>query len=167
MNKNSGLAIVLVIILGLGLWWFVDHTKPSDSLTPTATISVSVSPTASAKASPTSTPVQPNITITSPKSNATVSSPIVVTGKARVFENQFTVQMKDSSGKVVFQKEGVMTDAKEAGVFGNYSVSIPAPVNDGVNFTITAFSLSAKGDGSYEGYASVAVKLNAVVAPLP
>jgi hypothetical protein len=153
MNKNLGISIALVVVLGLGLWWFVGHSNPEDSVTPTATASVSASPT-----SPNPTATQPAITITSPTANQVVDSLITVTGKARIFENQFTVQLKDSAGKVIYQAH-VMTDAKDAGLFGNYSVKIPVPAGLGSNFKIEALSLSPKGDGSFEGYASVPVKL--------
>ncbi len=150
MNKNLILSILVVILLGLGLWWFISITKSGDELTPTASVTVSASPT----------PVQ-NITITSPKANQSVDSPITVSGQARVFENQFTVQIKDMAGKVVATAH-VFSDAKEMGLFGNYSVKIPIPVGAGSDLKIEAFSYAPKGDGSFEGYASVPIKLNSV-----
>lgn len=151
MNKNFIFSIIIVVLLGLGLWWFISMTTPDDSLSPipAASISSSISP------SPTA---QPNITISSPIANQLVDSPILVTGTARVFENQFTVQIKDSSGKIVASAH-VFSDAKDAGQFGNYSVKIPIPVGTGTNFKIEALSYAPKGDGSFEGYASVSVKL--------
>ncbi len=84
---------------------------------------------------------------------------ITVTGRARVFENSFTVQIKDSTGKIISIQEAVMTDAKDSGVFGNYSVKIPVPVGATSTLRVESLSYSAKGDGSFEGYAFVQVKL--------
>lgn len=149
MNKNLVLSIIVVILSGLGLWWFISISNiPSgDELIPTPSVVVSVSPIPSQ-----------NITITSPKANQSVDSPVTVTGQARVFENQFTVQVKDSADKVVASAH-VFTDAKDAGQFGNYSVKISIPSGSGSDFKIEAFSYAPKGDGSFEGYASVSVKL--------
>ena len=158
MNKNYTVALIIVILLGLGLWWFMSHTKTSDTVTPTATVTASSSPNSSASPSPTSTAAQPAITITSPKANEAVDPVITVTGRARVFENQFTVQALIITCMVVYQAH-VMTDAKTSGVYGNYAVKIPISAGNGSTFKIQAFSLSAKGDGSYEGFASVSVKL--------
>ncbi len=162
MNKNLFLSVIVVILLGLGLWWFISHITPNDALTPSGSASptVSMSPTGSPNSSisPSPTAKVPAITIASPKAGAVVDSPVTVTGKARVFENQFTVQLKNSSGKVVYTAH-VMTDAKDAGLFGNYSVKVPVPAGMGSNFTIEALNLSAKGDGSLEGYAAVPIKL--------
>lgn len=157
MNKNLILSIVVVILLGLGLWWFVSNTAPRGlgELTPTTTVTVSVSPTPTA----TNTPASPNITITSPKASAVVDSPILVTGRARIFENQFTVQVKNNAGTVVATAH-VFTDAKDAGQFGNYSVKVPIPAGLATStMTVEALSYSPKGDGSFEGYASVPVTL--------
>jgi hypothetical protein len=87
-----------------------------------------------------------------------VDVPVTLTGRARVFENQFTVRVKDSAGAVLYQTSA-MTDAKDAGLYGNYSVKLPIPVSGDSNLKIEAYALSPKGDGTYEGYASVAVKL--------
>jgi len=151
MNKNLVLSIIVVVLLGLGLWWFISNTTLQNEPTLTPSISASTSPT----------PVQ-NITITSPQANQQVDSPITVTGQARVFENQFTVQVKDSAGKIVASAH-VFTDAKEAGQFGNYSVKIPIPAGMATTtMKVESLSYSAKGDGSFEGYASVTVKLNSI-----
>lgn len=163
MNKNLILSIIVVILLGLGLWWFVARTTPGDGISQTPTVSASGSPSASpiSSGTPVSASVTPkvqNITITSPKANEVVEAVFTVTGKARVFENQFTVQLKTAKGEVVFRHH-TFTDSKQSGVFGNWSVKIPVPAGVGSQFTVEAFSLSAKGDGTYEGFASVPVRL--------
>ncbi len=157
MNKNLIYSIIIVALLGLGLWWFISNTTPKDALAPT--ISTSVSPSASPTPVATKTPAAPKITMTSPQANALVDSPILVTGRANVFENQFTVQVKDSAGQVVATAH-VFTDAKDAGQYGNYSVKIPIPAGLATSIMkVEALSYSAKGDGSFEGYASAPVKL--------
>jgi cytoskeletal protein RodZ len=150
MNKNSILSVGIVVLLALGLWWFVARTTPQDALTPTR---LPASPTVTV----TKTPTQA-ITISSPKQSEVVASPIIVTGQARVFENQFTVQAKDSTGKIIATAH-VFTDATDAGLYGNYRASLSIPVGTIGNIKIEALSYSAKGDGSFEGYASVTVKL--------
>lgn len=155
--KNITLSIIVVVLLGLGLWWITTQTTPQDATSPSPTISVSESPSPSS--STLITPATPNITITSPKANESVDSPVTITGKARVFENQFTVQVKNSTGQIVYKQTGVMSDAKNSGLFGNYSVKVPIPAEQGANFKVEVFNLSPKGDGKYEGYASVMIKL--------
>ena len=155
MNKNLIYSIIVVVLLGLGLWWIVSRTTPQDALSPTS----SPVATASAIPTPSSTPVVLPITITSPKANAVVDSPILVTGTARVFENQFMVQVKDSNGKVVAQVPA-MTDAKDVGLFGNYQVRVQIPPNSATqHMTVEALAYSPKGDGSLVGDANVPVTL--------
>ena len=153
----AGIAVVIAVLVA---GWFLFRSPqsavaPGESVSPSPTASVS----ASTSPSPTSTPTSSNITITSPLANAMVDSPILVTGQARVFENQFLVQIKNSSGTVVASAH-VMTDAKDAGQFGNYSVKIPIPAGAATDtMKVEAVSYAAKGDGSLEAYTSVPVKL--------
>jgi len=155
--------LVAILVVIVGVWWLTSYpanapseTSPTVSASPTAMLSPSATPR------PTAT-VQPNITITSPKNNAIVESPVTVTGKARVFENQFTVAITDMNGKIIIQKEAVMSDAKDSGQFGNYSVTFDIPAGTPGTFKIISYSLSPKGDGSYEGYAEVTVKLKGLI----
>ncbi len=138
MNKTF-ISIATVLIILFGVLWF--------SKKPAIVPAESVSPTPAA-----------NITIISPTTNELVDSPILVTGKAKVFENQLTVQVKDSRGTVIAIAH-IFTDAKDAGQFGNYSVKIPVPVGATKNLKVEALSYSPKGDGSFEGYAAVPVEL--------
>jgi hypothetical protein len=153
MNAKIFIWTVIILVLLIGGWWLLKSspvTAPINS--PSPTFSVTVTPTA------TPTPSTPNITITSPKNGETVDSPILVTGRARIFENQFTVQVKNSSGHI-FATAHVFTDAKDSGQFGNYNVRIPLPVGSDKDLKVEALAYSAKGDGSFEGYASVPVHL--------
>jgi len=136
----------------VGAWWLMGRSANAPVVTPSPTIAVSASPT------PSPTTAQPVITITSPTVNASVDSPILVTGSARVFENQFTVQLRDSAGKVIYHAM-VMTDAKDIGLLSNYKVYLPIPANATPNLKVEAFALSPKGDGTYSAYASAKVTL--------
>lgn len=134
------LAILVVVV---GIWWLM--SRPANA----PVVTVTPSPTNVA---------EQNITITSPANNAVVTSPILVTGKARVFENQFIVEATDMQGRVIVKNQ-VMSDAKDAGLFGKYTTQLVMPDNSPADFKIVAYSFSPKGDGSYEGYAEVKVHL--------
>lgn len=157
MNKTL-LTVIGVIIAGAAILWLGSSAWPNGKTNVSPTPSVSASPSASVSPSASTTPAQPNITISSPKTGSSVDVPVLVTGRARVFENQFTVQAMDSKGKAVFVAH-VMTDAKDAGLFGNWSIYVPLPAGDGTDFKVEAVSPSPKGDGSLEGYAETDVKL--------
>jgi hypothetical protein len=100
-----------------------------------------------------------NITITSPKAGEIVSLPFIIKGQARVFENQFNIRIKDSADFPLYE-EMIMSDAPDAGIFGNYEKEIKylqsAPKDE--NLTIEVFDYSAK-DGSEQDMVSIPVKL--------
>ena len=143
------------MLLGLGLWWFISMTTPQDSLTPTPI--TSVSPRFSSSPLP-AISGQGSIILSSPKDGDSVDSPILVTGQARAFENQFMVQLQDENGEVVYQT-GVMSDGGGNGQWGNFTLYIPVPAGKGQNFKVEALEYSAKGDGTLGGYGSADVKL--------
>ncbi|MBX4211395.1 MAG: GerMN domain-containing protein [Candidatus Yanofskybacteria bacterium] len=157
--KKLLVALVLVL-LGAGIVLALDKAgvmpqnsptpTPSNSISPTPTVSVSVTPT------PSVSPVA-NITVTSPKSGATVGNPITVTGKARVFENTFAYGLRDTSGRKLYENNA-MTDARDSSQFGNYTVKIPVPVNAPINVVVEVWEYSAK-DGSVINLVRVPVKL--------
>jgi hypothetical protein len=155
MNKNTIISVIVVVVLAGGVWLFASRTTHQDAMTPT----VSGTPVVSVSVTPSPTVATSSVTIISPKYNDVVDSPVIVTGKARVFENQFTVRLKDSTGKIVYQRDAVMSDAKDSNMWGTYSIKIPFPVGLGSNFKIEAVDYSAKGGGAMAGYASVPVKL--------
>lgn len=162
MKKTLLYIIIALVVIG-GVWWLMGHEAkaPSEtSPTPTVSVSPSTSPTASPR--PTAT-AQANITITSPKAGAVVSSPLTVTGKARIFENQFSAAITTMDGHVIVKKESIMSDAKDSGQFGNYSVTFDIPSDAPSDIKVVVFALSPKGDGSYEGYAEVAVHLKGIL----
>ncbi len=159
--KKILLYIVVALVVVAGVWWLTSR----DVSAPDVTASPSVSPSSTGSPSTSVTivtaspkPVAANITMTSPKNGDSVESPLLVTGKARVFENQFMIQIKDATDKVIY-RTSVMTDAKDTGQFGNYKVYVPIPTNATGKIKVEALSYSAKGDGSLEGYASAAVTM--------
>ncbi len=144
------IAIIAVIVAMAAGWLVWSKYQPRSAGTPpSSTAALTRSPSPSS---------QPNITITSPVENQSVDPVITVTGKARVFENQFTVQARDANGTIVASVHA-MTDAQDSGQFGNYSIRLPIPLGATMNLKIEALAESAKGDGSFEGYASVDVRL--------
>ncbi len=159
MNKNIILPVLGVIVLGVAFWWALSRQVPQTTPTPTASSTVSVSPTPKPTGSPLpSITGQGSIILTSPKTGDVVDSPILVTGKARAFENQFMVQLQDVNGNVVYQTS-VMSDAKDTGQWGNYKVYIPIPAGLGKYFKVEALEYSAKGDGTLGGYGSADIEL--------
>jgi hypothetical protein len=98
-----------------------------------------------------------NITVSSPVSGATVTNPITVTGTARVFENQFIYALRDKDGNLLYENYA-MSDAKDAGLFGNYTVKIPIPMTAPSEFIVEVFDRSAM-DGSVIDLVRVPVKL--------
>lgn len=138
--------IVLVGVLVLFILTKQPAVAPESTTTPDASVSPSASPVKEA-----------NITITSPKEGDEVSGIITVTGKARVFENTFAYALKDVDNKKIYENFG-MTDAKDAGIFGNYSVKIPVPLTASNTLFIEVFEYSAK-DGSVINLVRVPVKL--------
>jgi len=84
-----------------------------------------------------------NMIISAPASNATISSPVVVSGKAIAFENTLQVRIVDGNGNVI-KEVTTKTDAPGMGAFGNYSVSISFPTPSTPTGTIEAFEYSAR-----------------------
>ena len=159
MNIKLILTGVAVIVIVVGAGWFLNTPAhaPTNTTTPTASL------TASPSLTPNASPVPPitgqgSIILTSPKDGDSVDSPILVTGQARAFENQFMVQLQDGMGKVIYQT-GVMSDGGGNGEWGNFSLYIPIPAGTGQNFKVEALEYSAKGDGTLGGYGSADVKL--------
>ncbi len=153
MKKAFFWLLTAAIVLGL-IWWF---WRP---LTPVVAPTASNEPSPSASVSPSpSVTAGPAITMTTPKIGDTVDSPIFVTGRARVFENQLTVQVKDNTGHVV-ASEHVFTDAKDAGQYGTYTTHIVLPPGTATaTMTVEALAESPKGDGSLQGDATAKVTL--------
>lgn len=87
-----------------------------------------------------------NIKVTAPKINDLVTYPFVITGEARVFENQLNYQILDSTGKTI-KNGNIMANSKEPGEFGPFEVKILSLVTKENVGTVEIFDYSAK-DGS-------------------
>lgn len=98
-----------------------------------------------------------NVTVESPRPNDKVTNPIIVKGQARVFENTFSYALKDTNGNKLYENFA-MTDAPDAGIFGNYTVKIPVPATAPKNLVVEVFEYSAK-DGSVINLVRVPVTL--------
>src|SRR5258706_3389308 len=150
MKKLIYFLIVILLAVGAFIFFKEKANAPQDM--------VSESPTESATPTPSPTSDgKPNITVTSPKSGDTVTNPITVTGTSRVFSNQFAYILRDSAGKKLVEGN-TMSDAKDSGQFGNYTVKIAVPVGATKDLTVEVFEYSAK-DGAVVNLVSVPVKM--------
>ncbi|MDQ1300903.1 MAG: hypothetical protein QG637_824 [Chloroflexota bacterium] len=97
------------------------------------------------------------VQITEPATNASLKDAVVVKGRARAFENQLTVQVRDAGGAVLGQAQAVFR--AEPGQIGDWEVRVdfddPATARPG---QIYAFIASPK-DGGIAADATVAVRL--------
>lgn len=149
MDMRKFLIAFPVVLIGV-LLLFIFTKKPA--VAPETTMSPTVSASASA------TPTQElNVVITSPEAGDTVSNPITVKGKARVFENTFAYVLRDANNKKLYENFA-MTDARDAGQFGDFTVKIPVPTGATTDLFVEAFEYSAK-DGSVINLSRVPVKL--------
>jgi len=158
----GGIIIFLIVVVMLGIRFFsgednwicqngewIKHGNPS---TEKPTIGCDKSVTIQNNEQPAE---EPNIVIFDPKENAKISSPLDITGKARVFENVVSLRLKDKTEKILFQ--GV-TDAKspDVGQFGLFQEEITYETNQSEG-TLEVFESSAK-DGSEINKVEIPVK---------
>ncbi len=106
------LAVVVVIFIATAGFFYLSKTSQPSIGTPTPTPKVIISPTTLPSPSPTKEATTSSslrdtesglfgIEVTSPKREATISSPLTVSGRANVFEGHVNIRVKDSTGKVV------------------------------------------------------------------
>ncbi len=97
------------------------------------------------------------IKINSPPANATVTSPLTVTGTARVFEATFQVLIKDGTGRTLAKKTVTASNgAPEVGSFET-TLSFQSPSSP-ISGIVEAFSSSAK-DGTPQNIIAVPVMI--------
>jgi hypothetical protein len=97
----------------------------------------------------------PDITVTSPTSGATITSPVTVTGQARTFESTVQVSLFDADGDEIASTFGT-ANAPDVGQHGPYSISL-------------TFSVSADADAClwvYEDSAATGDPINVVQVPV-
>ena len=117
-------------------------------------------PTPSATASPKPSPVvsaKGFITLTSPTVNATLQSPVIITGDASVFEAALQWRITDTGGRVI--AEGITTASQGAPGRGTYTVTVPYTlrISEIVAF-VEVYSRSPK-DGNIDDLVRIPVTL--------
>lgn len=130
--------------------------------TPTPTTQRTPTPTSSMPtpaASPTSLPSDsgPDITVTSPAPQQRITSPLRISGMARVFEGAVEAAIKDASGKTL--GVGFASASRGAPEWGSYEmrVSFTQPASEAPG-KVEVFNRSAR-DGSIEVLVAVPVVL--------
>lgn len=98
---------------------------------------------------------EPPIVLYAPAPHDSVSGSVTVSGTARVFENQFLIQLADASGKILAQ-ESAYAHAPDVGQYGDFSLTIAIPSSATGTLLLKAFDLSAK-DGSPLGLLEVPI----------
>ncbi len=98
-----------------------------------------------------------NIIVWAPYPQQEVNKKITIVGEARVFESQFTIQLKNEAGKVIAQKT-ITTVNGDVGQFNLFKGVLNFTVTQKTNATLEAFDYSAK-DGSIQDLVSIPVVL--------
>lgn len=96
-----------------------------------------------------------NIVVTKPNKNDSVGIPLIIEGKARVFESTFSYRIKDSKGNIIYESHA-MSNAPDAGLFGNFRLTVVYPKPQTATGFVEVFEYSAK-DGS---------EINKVIVPV-
>lgn len=100
--------------------------------------------------------VNENIRVTSPKPNDTLTSPFVVVGEARVFENVVNVRVTNAKGEA-FINETAYAKAPEAGQFGPFSINLSYKFKNTKEGFVEVYHASPK-DGSEQDLIRIPVK---------
>jgi len=84
-----------------------------------------------------------------------VGDKLTISGLARAFENTITVEVLSEGGESLYKK-GILTDATDVGLFGNYSVDVDSSDFALGTLTVKVYIPSAK-DGSDKSVVEVEV----------
>lgn len=159
MSKTLIIMLVIVTCAIVTVWLFgkywPHHSIKGDLISSTST------PSATSQVIPTWTPKPggKNIVITSPKVGEKVGSPLVVKGKARVFENRFVYILRGQNKSELYKDSGV-TSALDVDQYGDFEFKIPVPTQvGGEKVTLEVFDYSPK-DGVVENLVSVPLQIN-------
>lgn len=92
---------------------------------------------------------QPNILIYSPTSGTKISNYFIVKGYARVFENTFSIRLKDAVTNALYFEKSFMTKTGGLGQYGeiNHAISLgetATDINDKASLILEVFEYSAK-----------------------
>jgi germination protein M len=99
--------------------------------------------------------LSPAVLVESPRWGEAASLPLRVTGTANTFEAEFRLELKDSSGKVVADRQVMATSG--SGTRGTFDAALSGTASPGTA-TLVAYTLSAQ-DGSRRNEAVVRVTL--------
>lgn len=97
-----------------------------------------------------------NIKVATPLANAEVSSPLTVTGEARVFENQLNYELLDEDSSILAQGSAY-ANSPDIGQFGPFEIKIDFTAPKGKTGTLNIFDSSPK-DGSRIDEVKIPVK---------
>lgn len=147
------------ISLALLLFVISCSAPPQDGTTTTTSTTVTTNTTTTAAPAPTPEPSYPapappapkpqrNITIES----VTVANPLVITGKARTFENNVALRVRNARGAVI--AEDFTTATGDMGNHNPYRAEVWLTSDPGARITVEALEYSAK-DGSEQSLVSV------------
>lgn len=87
-----------------------------------------------------------NIIVTSPQSGTAISSPVVIRGEARTFENSVSVRLTEQGGRVLIE-DFTTANSPDIGQFGPFEISLSYPKPSQQSGMIEVFQYSAR-DGS-------------------
>ncbi len=104
--------------------------------------------------------VEANIKVSSPILEEEVGLPIVLSGEARVFENQFNYELRDGAGNIL-GSGSLYANSPDVGQFGSFSKEIYFEEPKTEAGVLEVFDYSAK-DGSKADVVSVPVKFKKV-----
>lgn len=146
MQRNLLLIGIVIFILFFG-GVVLFKKRISQPVSTSSVNTTNVPSKTSGMVSPTVQPQVANISVTSPKDGDSVQFPMIIIGKARVFENVLNYRITDENGATL-SSGNTMADSPDAGKFGTYTITI----KDLKDFTagkisIEVFQNSAK-DGS-------------------
>lgn len=146
--------------IALALALLLAACDPAPAAVVTATPTIAPSPTASPTPSPKPSPVvsaKGFITMTSPTVNATLRSPVIITGDASVFEAALQWRISDTGGRVI--AEGITTASQGAPGRGTFTVTVPYTLRtDEIVAFVEVYSRSPK-DGNIDELVRVPVTL--------
>lgn len=105
-------------------------------------------------------PDSANIRVFSPKNGDEVSLPLLVSGEARVFENQLNFRLRDEDGTILVA-DSVYAHSPDAGQFGRFNIDKTYPTPKGNMGTLEVFDYSAK-DGTEENKVVISVRFKKI-----
>lgn len=97
-----------------------------------------------------------NILVDTPEQGDVLSSPFVVSGEARVFENVLIVQVTNQTGKALI-KETVKAHPADVGQFGPFKITLSYSFSQTKEGFVEVYSESAR-DGSKQNLVKIPVK---------